>query len=409
MSYSSRLLQLLIPVSIFVAMLVATQFISMLTSIWQTLVLQSLPYVSLAAGFLLSFQFNRSRYIFALAFCAIAAYLATWDSYFTEQQKYTLLAVISLNLFLFSFSKDRSTFSIHGTLRVAFVAIQAAVALYLQQQFSAQFNEFWQMEVFRLPQTLDNYLDSPDILLIFIAALAVLHFVLEVVTDNDSHRAIFCCQIFMLIVANDYQHDVLIPLMLSATAIIVILTTILASHDMAYKDELTALPSRRALNQLLLSLGRKYTIAMMDIDHFKKFNDTHGHDVGDDVLRMVASKIGKVTGGGKAFRYGGEEFTVVFPKKTPDQAEPHLEALRQTIANYMMVPRVTKRAKKDKADKNVIAKRGKSKTKDGSLSVTISIGLAERSGESKTPEQVIKAADEALYRAKKAGRNCVRR
>ena len=106
---------------------------------------------------------------------------------------------------------------------------------------------------------------------------------------------------------------------------------------MAYRDELTSLPSRRALNQLMLSLGRKYSIAMLDIDHFKKFNDTHGHDVGDEVLRMVASKIAKVTGGGKPFRYGGEEFTVIYKGKTPDQVEAHLDALRKTIENYQML------------------------------------------------------------------------
>lgn len=85
---------------------------------------------------------------------------------------------------------------------------------------------------------------------------------------------------------------------------------------MAYQDELTSLPGRRALKEYLLKLGSEYTIAMFDIDHFKKFNDTHGHDVGDQVLRMVASKLATVSGRGKSFRYGGEEFTLVFSEKS---------------------------------------------------------------------------------------------
>jgi GGDEF domain-containing protein len=120
---------------------------------------------------------------------------------------------------------------------------------------------------------------------------------------------------------------------------------------------------------------------------------------------MVAAKISAISGGGKAFRYGGEEFTIVFAGKTPDQTEAHLNALRQTIENYSMVLR-EKRKKNDKEGKS---KRGKSKSQQKTLSVTISIGLAERNKARKTPEEVIKAADLALYRAKRAGRNCVSR
>ena len=62
-------------------------------------------------------------------------------------------------------------------------------------------------------------------------------------------------------------------------------------------------------------MGRHYTLAMIDVDHFKKFNDTYGHDVGDLVLKMVAHQISQVNGGGKAYRYGGEEFTTVLYRR----------------------------------------------------------------------------------------------
>jgi GGDEF domain-containing protein len=88
------------------------------------------------------------------------------------------------------------------------------------------------------------------------------------------------------------------------------------AYQMAFRDELTGLPGRRALNERLQRLGRTYVIAMADVDHFKKFNDTHGHDVGDQVLRLVASQLRQIGGGGKAYRYGSEEFTLVFPGKT---------------------------------------------------------------------------------------------
>ena len=78
-------------------------------------------------------------------------------------------------------------------------------------------------------------------------------------------------------------------------------------------------------------LAAPYSLAVVDIDHFKNFNDTYGHDTGDQVLRMVASKLGEVTGGGKAFRTGGEEFCILFSGKSVAQALPHLEALRKEV------------------------------------------------------------------------------
>lgn len=108
------------------------------------------------------------------------------------------------------------------------------------------------------------------------------------------------------------------------------------AYQMAFRDELTGLPGRRALNERMQRLGRNYVIAMTDVDHFKKFNDTHGHDVGDQVLRLVASRLSKVTGGGRAYRYGGEEFATVFAGKTAEECVPHVEAVREVIANYVM-------------------------------------------------------------------------
>lgn len=79
----------------------------------------------------------------------------------------------------------------------------------------------------------------------------------------------------------------------------VLVTSIIQdSYSMAFTDELTGLPSRRALKQDMMKLGMNYVIAMLDIDHFKKFNDTYGHDTGDEALKLVASVIKDVTGGG---------------------------------------------------------------------------------------------------------------
>lgn len=177
------------------------------------------------------------------------------------------------------------------------------------------------------------------------------------------------------------------------------------SHMLAYRDELTGLPGRRALNERLLKLEGTHAIAMVDVDHFKKFNDTFGHDCGDQALRMVATRLGAVTGGGEAFRYGGEEFTIVFPDKSIDEAITHLERLRQTIEESIFKIRgPDRRSKKAKRPSNG---EGAPLRRPKETSVTVSIGVAEADGQSLKPAEVLEAADKALYRAKRTGRNRV--
>lgn len=174
------------------------------------------------------------------------------------------------------------------------------------------------------------------------------------------------------------------------------------AYQMAFRDELTGLPGRRALNERMQRLGRNYVLAMSDVDHFKKFNDTHGHDVGDQVLRLVASKLSKIGGGGKAYRYGGEEFALVFAGKTLEECLPHLEVIRESIATY----NIHLRNQDSRPQDDNQGRQRRAGASASSVSVTVSIGVAERV-EQRTPEQVLKSADQALYSAKGAGRNCV--
>ncbi|HWT77104.1 MAG TPA: GGDEF domain-containing protein [Mobilitalea sp.] len=189
---------------------------------------------------------------------------------------------------------------------------------------------------------------------------------------------------------------------------ILIVSILKDTYVMAFYDELTGIPSRRALNQDLLKLGMKYSIAMLDIDHFKKFNDTYGHDTGDEVLKFIASMIKDVKGGGKAYRYGGEEFTLLFPGKNMNDVIAPLEELREAIAQREFVIRKKRRAKSTNRKKaNSKGRNTRSNTDMKKLHIYVSIGVAQKDDNNKTPAYVIKAADSALYRAKKKGRNCL--
>jgi diguanylate cyclase (GGDEF)-like protein len=156
------------------------------------------------------------------------------------------------------------------------------------------------------------------------------------------------------------------------------------AHSLSFRDGLTRLPGRRAFDRELEELGRRFVIAMVDVDHFKRVNDRHGHDVGDQVLAKVAGHLAAVRGG-RAYRYGGEEFAVIFRGRRKEDCEERLEELRRRISTTPFGVRGAKT----------------------NLKVTVSIGAAERSASHPQPGEVLAAADKALYRAKRAGRNRV--
>ncbi len=190
---------------------------------------------------------------------------------------------------------------------------------------------------------------------------------------------------------------------LMAAGTILLVSLLQESHRLAFRDELTGLPSRRALEERLHGLGPVHAIAMLDVDHFKNFNDTHGHDIGDQVLRLVAARLGQAPGGGTAYRYGGEEFCILFPEIRLEDALPHVEKIRAEIAAYQMAVRRGDRPTDPEAGTKLRHLRSPEKT----LSVTVSIGIAEPVDQRSTPAEVIIAADRALYRAKEGGRNRV--
>jgi diguanylate cyclase (GGDEF)-like protein len=161
---------------------------------------------------------------------------------------------------------------------------------------------------------------------------------------------------------------------------------------LARHDPLTGLSNRRSLQEDLEVLharsqryGRGYALAMCDIDRFKAYNDTHGHQAGDEALRAVAATIAQeVRGGDSVYRYGGEEFLLVLPEQTLDTALVAVERVRSAVER-LAIPQPVARP-------------------DGML--TLSAGIAAFGpGEAPTAEELLQRADAALYRAKAAGRN----
>src|SRR5262249_50884529 len=175
-------------------------------------------------------------------------------------------------------------------------------------------------------------------------------------------------------VAVPLVHDPhLVQLHLGMGALVVALSLGEHAHAMAYVDALTGLPSRRALDEFLPQIHGRYAIAIVDVDHFKRFNDSYGHSAGDQVLRKVATQLSAVGGRGRVFRQGGEEFAVVFPGRTRIETLPHLEALRARIEATTFGLRSHLRPAKKPRDKDLASvPRGNRR-----IQITVSIGVAE--------------------------------
>lgn len=290
-----------------------------------------------------------------------------------------------------------------GFARLAVLFVVCVVAVALARRYPEALLD-WLTEV-RWPSLHVQWLSLVQLVYpLFLLAFVVL--VIQYVRrPRPIHAAQFIALVgLLLMLPQVFSRPGALNVLSSQMMLILVVAIAQEAYQMAFRDELTGLPGRRALNERLQRLGRQYVIAMADVDHFKAFNDTHGHDVGDEVLRLVASRLRTVGGGGRAYRYGGEEFTLVFPGRNLQDCLPHLEAVRQAVEAYVMQLR-------DKASRPASAqqgKRGRGSRSSGQVSVTISIGVAERLPTQRHPDEVIKAADQALYSAKSAGRNCVR-
>ena len=363
------------------------------------------PYAIITFTGLLSLRFGRSRVVYilsviGLAYLGFSYYLAEGrDSFSAKVVFHAVSMLLPLNLLIFIALRERKLMSSHGALRFGFILLQVAVTAWIILSKQKDVLTFVTQEIF--PNHYFPVTHVSQLTLIIMVMSFVFIGVSMFLKNTPIKNGFLCVLITIFIACNFMGRENYFPVYISVAGIIFTISLIQDSHNMAYLDELTGLLSRRALNEYMMMLGRSYTIAMLDVDHFKKFNDTFGHDMGDQVLKMVGNKMRKVRGGGKAYRYGGEEFTVFFPRKEMKQAVPHLEELRQAIEKHKFTirgkgrPRKSKRGKKERGKRNVGRK----------VSISISIGVAERCNGLRTPDDVIKAADISLYKAKRMGRN----
>ena len=379
-------------------LLLATWGFEQMEAVW----LVAAPYAhffcfgALGAAVLLSWYYNRGRVLLV----AIAIGLTVWG--FTQLEvagevlRLAAVFLLPLNFVLFAWLEERGVVSPSGILKIGLIPAQVLGVVGLDKMEGGKLEAF-----LRGGAEPAGWTWMPLTLQLSFAAATVALVVLVFLRRTKVEMGLLWTLLAVFVALNRSGKPEALLFYSGVAGLILLFAVLEHGYEVAYRDALTGLPGRRALNEVLLQLGGHYAIAMCDVDHFKEFNDTYGHDAGDQVLKMVASKLSEVPGGGRAFRYGGEEFTVVFPGRSAAEVQPFVESLREAIAAGGFTLRGPDRPEKEPEQKT------EPKSKE-SVTVTISIGVAEHSKRRSTPELVLEAADHALYRAKAAGRNCVK-
>ncbi len=342
-----------------------------------------------AVGALLAWRFHRSQMLYTLALLALAELGLAHGA---SSQVITFL--LPLNLVLLMLIPERGFLTPSGLVRGAVIVLQIPVALLAGR--SERVTTL--LEVRLLPQPQAPWTSLGDVVLAAFGAAFVVLLARALYRPNATGRGFLWALVASFLAVNTgvpYART----LYLATAGLILVIAIVETSYSMAYKDGLTGLPGRRAFDEAVARLAGRYAVAMADVDHFKRLNDEYGHDVGDQVLRMVAAKLGKVSGGARAFRYGGEEFAILFPRKAVEDVLLFLESTRQEIEDTAFKLRGPDRPPKKPKQPRKSGRRAKR------VAVTVSIGVAEPESRQSNPLTVIDAADQALYRAKQAGRN----
>lgn len=364
-------------------------------------VLPMMPAVVFLAGLLLAWLFHRSRTTFAVLVVggcyAAMQYIPVDHTVPWSRPALPLVGLLlPINLAGLLVTKERGVFTPKGLWLLGAIVLQGIVLVSAAHSGSTAIGEGLARTF--VDRRWTAWTGLPQIVVLaFAGAFSFLLVRFSMTQHPEQSGLIWALVALFLALHAHHNRDSLLYFL--AAGLILVASLLQTSYAMAYHDELTGLAGRRAFNETLVRLGSHYVIAMIDVDHFKRFNDTYGHEVGDQVLKMVASHIRLVSGAGQAFRYGGEEFAVVFPGTSLPEAVQHLDILRATIEGARFTCRGRWRPRKKPAARKTPRQSRKE------VSVTVSMGAAEPSDRGVDPAQVVIAADRALYRAKKGGRN----
>lgn len=402
-----------LPIALFLLIFGLLVFLPGVGSLPQSPSFRNMPYVLLLIAILLGIAFSQSR-VAIIGLLLLSVVFATNRSFSGGPQvrgpAVVLLAVIYIPMLtvIFRHVREPGIFTPKGLGSVVLVLSSAVMIMVLPEI------DFFRRGILESEMSMLNPrpgpLRIPGIgILTFCSAIPLLLIRRE--HENQRIGPAFAFMLLFMLAGLNYRSSLwtghegraVFLAFTSGAALLLVWYVLENSWFDAYVDELTELLGRRSMKQHLARLYERYSIAILDIDRFKDINDKYGHNTGDQVLRFIAAHL-KDSQVGKPYRYGGEEFVIVFERSSFEEATAELEELRRRIADRKFVLRSKHRPRRKPAH----SPRHASGQPSESIGITVSIGVAQWSEKLSTAHDVLVAADKALYRAKDEGRNCLR-
>ena len=364
------------------------------------IIFATLPYVLAFFSLLLSVWFQHSRTFYAVCILVFAmAAVTSFEGLNHKALVNGLALILPITFIILAVVKERGITSRYGLIKgLVFIALILAVFLDAGRTEPLLAGMKAANPVFSSAESMAGIPRGGVFLFIVCLCILITRFM---VFFSNMDMAFTGASLGSFLILHFTEYPDVLSIFFSAVFLIFMIALFQTSYSLAFHDTLTGVLSRRALEQEMLRLGKKFAVAMVDIDHFKRVNDRYGHKVGDDVLKMIASMIEKNADGGKTFRYGGEEFVVIFPRRSAEEIYDVMDQLREAIEKRPLVIRSSKRPKHK--PKTKIFREGSNEK----IKITVSIGIADKNEKITSAGRVIEAADKALYKAKKNGRNCI--
>ncbi len=359
------------------------------------------PVLALAAGVITVWRYQRDRLLVGIVLLVLAN-LGVWYATGAAVGSAggvlfeSVALLVPLNFLAFAWMDEQWVFTRVGRIRLGIVLLQAALVALVSLTQGIALPASFAIELVPGSWLTWTSLSQPT-LLAAAAAISILA-VRVVLAPNATNRGLLWSTVSSVLALQSAETATFF----FATAVLILTVS---AHETAYarekRDQLTRLLPRNFFEQALHSLRGSFSIAVVDIDHLHTFNARYGRDAGDEALRRIGTLLKHVGRGGTAYRYGGDEFAVIFPKKTVDQVAPRLGRICKKIERKRIAF-----ADKDRPATGLAESESKSGKEKAYL--TVSIGIAQKTIHIIDPQEVVGEADQAAYQAKTQGGNRVK-
>jgi diguanylate cyclase (GGDEF)-like protein len=309
--------------------------------------------------------------------------------------------LLPLDFLALSILKEDAVSILRGAIRVALVLAQPFLVLWLcdpeQQAIIASVQQT------SLVWLATGWTPIPQPALFAFALAGAIHLARFVLHRDPLEAGSFWALAAIFLAYHGRQYGWHPTNFFAAGGLILFLSLLQSAHQRTYRDELTGIAGRLAYEEAVGQLGKEFSLAVLAVDQLKSYSNVHGKSVGEQILKLIAPKVQAACQGGRVFRVSGEELTVLFPNHSAVETLAALEAVRKIIATTSLILRGRDRVLEDVHGGSHMGSR------DHQLPVTASVGVAEKINDAATVSLVLKAAYRALYEAKSAGGNNVKR